>query len=75
MATRRYRVLFAEDADKLKALTGQAQYAGWTFFDTPLSFSELAADHNFVVKPPDEARLSVQGPGVFTVGFEPLPGG
>ncbi|MCW5631714.1 MAG: hypothetical protein KIT17_00100 [Rubrivivax sp.] len=71
MATRRYRVLFAEDTTKLAALIAQPQYAGWTFFENPLAFSELEADHNFVLVPPDEARLSVQGPGVFTVGFAP----
>ena len=71
MATRRYRILFAEDATKLAALIGQPQYAGWTFFENPLSFSELEADHNFELTPPDVARLSVQTPGVFTVGFAP----
>ncbi len=71
MATHRYRVLFAEDATKLAALVAQSQYAGWTFFENPLYFSELEADHNFMLTPPDDARLSVRGPGVFIVGFAP----
>ncbi len=71
MATRRYRVLFAEDATKLAALIAQKQYVGWTFFENPLPFSELEADHNFVLKKFDEAHLSVAGAGVFTVGFAP----
>ncbi len=71
MAAPRYRVLFAENPDKLKALMGRPQYAGWTFFENPLSFSELEADHAFVVTPPDQDRLSITSPGVFTVGFAP----
>lgn len=71
MSQRRYRVLFAENPTKLAALMRQPQYAGWTFFDAPLGFSELEADHNFVLVPPDRADLGVQGPGVFTVGFAP----
>jgi hypothetical protein len=69
MATRHYRILFAEDVEKLSALVAQPQYAGWTFFENPLTFSALEADHNFNVTPPDEDRLSIQTPGVFTVGF------
>lgn len=71
MATRRYRVLFAEDAIKLSALIAQPQYAGWIFFEKPLPFSELEGDHNFMLTPPDEARLSIHATGVFTVGFAP----
>jgi hypothetical protein len=71
MVTRRYRILFAEDTTKLAALTAQLQYNGWTFFRNPLPFSELEGDHNFALTPTDEARLSVQGPGVFVVGFAP----
>ena len=71
MASRRYRILFAENTDKLLALMNQPQYAGWTFFANPLPFTELEADCNFVLTPPDEARLSVFASGVFTVGFAP----
>lgn len=71
MSTRRYRVLFAEDVEKLAVLMVQPQYTGWTFFESPLHFSELEADHNFNVIPPEEDRLSIHSPGVFTVGFAP----
>ena len=71
MAMHRYRILFAEDVDKLAALLAQPQYAGWTFFENPLPFGELEADHNFHVTPPDQDRLSIRSAGVFTVGFAP----
>jgi hypothetical protein len=71
MAKRRYRILFAEDPVKLEALIAQPQYEGWTFFENPLSFSELKADHNYALVPPDMADLWVYGNGVFTVGFAP----
>lgn len=71
MATRKYRILFADDVNKLEALLAESQYADWTFFKTLLPFSELEADHNFPVTPPDQDCLSIKGPGVFTVGFAP----
>lgn len=71
MAVRRYRVLFAEDSEKLEALIAQPHYAGWTFFESALPFSELEADSNFDVVAPDTDRLSITTPGVFTVGFAP----
>jgi hypothetical protein len=67
---RKFRVLFAEDSVKLAALMAQPHYAGWTFFQNPLSFSSLEADHNFNLAPVERADLSILSQGVFTVGFK-----